>query len=469
MQFMAESAGVTSALSGFAANIKWSDLPDDVRDGARLALLDHLACAAGGVATDWGERARRATLRWPENGHATVLGEYEQHSPPTAAFLNGHYGNMLDFDDTLHDLGHPGTCIIPAALAVAEQEDRSFEELLAAIVAGYEVGGRFAVATRPDDAWFQELFPTSWHGIGPAVAAARLLGLDDEGIRAAIGIAAELVPASTPLTRETTYAFKSGKMGNYAATGVRAAYAAAEGLHGKRHALDPASRYWMSFGSNRIDSTLALDSLGERYVVQALSFKPFPSCRFTQSAIEAVLELRSTLGALPSESVRRIRVRTFTRALQLDEPAPTSAAHGPFCFPYLIAVAWLGVPQTEWYTATTRSSREVADLAQRVHLEADPTLDALVDQSGVLPTRVGVELDDGRTSTKEVPHPLGSPERPLTKQQIEDKFSLFMTPLLGPAQASHVLRSARTANLAPIRAFTQLLRPPTQVAPMGQN
>lgn len=455
---------VTERLCEFAARLDWTALPAPVRRTTVLALIDHVACAAGGARTDWGGMARRAALRWPEGGDASILGEHATYAPATAAFLHGHYGNMLDFDDTLYDLGHPGTCVIPAALAVGEQEDRHGHEFLAAVAAGYEVAGRFGMAGRPGDAAFRRQIPTGWHAVGAAVAAARLLRLDGEGIRRALGIVAELASVAVPLTTDTTYAFKSGKLGTLAATGVRAAYLAAEGLHGKRDPLDEATPYWRSFGSDRYDPTAALAGLGDRYVLQDLSFKPYPSCRFTHTAVEAAVALRDELDLSGTDLIDEVRVSTFTRALQLDEASPDNAAMGPFCFPYVVAVACLGVPFEDWYAPATRASPGVERLAARVRLEASAEFDAITDRTAELPCQVTIALTDGRSASRRIVEGRGGPRRPLPAAEIEAKFRTFVPPVLGSGGADELLRALRDlegdgARASTVRAVAGRLRP----------
>jgi 2-methylcitrate dehydratase PrpD len=469
----AESWGstvITKALADFAAEVSWSSLPEPVQEVTTRALVDHFACVAGGAPTDWGRAGRRATLRWQEQGRASIFGEEATWTPPTAAFLHGHYGNMLDFDDTLRDLGHPGTCVIPATLAVAEQEDRSGEEVLSAIVAGYEVASRFGLGTRPTDASFRALYPTSWHGIGAAAAAARALGLNAAGIQAAIGIAAEIVPAAIPLTTDTTYAFKSGKLGTFAAVGVRAAYAAAEGLHGKDDALGEATPYWRAFGSDRYQVDVVLEGLGERYSSDELAFKPYPSCRFTHTSVEAARAVGDELGLTVDNAldlVRDVEVGTFTRALQLRDPHPQNAAMGPFCFPYVVTVALLGVPYTDWYAEGTRRHPAVTTIAERVSMTARAEFDAITEATGDLPTEVSATTTNGRTARERVLKAHGDPERPLSAQDVDAKFATFAEPSLGHERASALRSAIDTLATRSVRSLMSPIRATVRTASDG--
>ena len=427
---------MTAELTTFLADLRYEDLPERTRESARAVVIDHLACAAGGAASVWGAQAERAIGRWGGTPEATVVGRSERLPTVWAAFLNGHYGNMLDFDDTLLDLGHPGTCIVPAALATAEREGRSGAETLAAIVAGYEIAGRIAVAMRPGDARFRLIYPTSWHGIGPAVATAKLLGLGPDGVLAAVGVAAEIVPLGTVLTPETTYAFKSGKMGSYAASGVIAAQFAAEGMRGKDDVLDESTPLWLSFGSDRYRPELVARGLGSSFQLDTISFKPYPSCRFTHSAVDAVQALVAELPDLTA--LDRIEVQTFSRALQLDRARPDHAAHGPFCFPYVVAVAALAVPPSDWYTATTLADPEVASLAERVDLIANDDLDRITDESSKLPAIVTLVTDSERRTLR-VDDARGDPERPLSAAELDRKFFALAHDLLTADRADAVL------------------------------
>lgn len=418
---------VAGVLCSYASSVQWESLPDDVKRLARMAVIDHIACAVGGVGAEWVEGARRIFEGWGGRPEATVIGSEMRLPTVWASFLNAHAANALDFDDTYRDLGHPGTTTIPAALSVAEAVGATGAETVAAIVAGYEVGLRVARGTRPDDAWFRRVFPTVWHGLSAAIAAGKLLGLNDEGLLATIGIACEIAPLSTFLTPETTYAFKAGKFGAYAAAGVQAAYLASEGLHGKQRPLDSDTPFWQAFGSNRASGEAMTHDLGADYLMRDLSFKPYPACRFTHSALDAIGDLRARGGwrAVPHR-IRGLRVETFTRALQLREPVPESAVHAPFCFPYLVAVAATGIPTAQWFAPETLSSTDVLDLARKVELVADPEFDSLIDTAGDQPARVVLESDDGARDVSTVLGPSGDASTSEQEGLVIEKFEAML-------------------------------------------
>jgi 2-methylcitrate dehydratase PrpD len=137
----------TAALARFASGLALDDVPPPVVRAVKRLLLDHLGCAVGGSRTPLAQAA--AGVATADGGSAaTVIGTRQRAGPGPAAFANAMAANALDYDDT-GATGHPGATLIPAALALAEAESRSGAELLAAVVAGYEVGTRILAGVQP--------------------------------------------------------------------------------------------------------------------------------------------------------------------------------------------------------------------------------------------------------------------------------------------------------------------------------
>jgi 2-methylcitrate dehydratase PrpD len=162
---------------------------------------------------------------------ATAVGVKPRVPARSAAFCNGWLGDLLDYEDTQKFGGnHPGATIVPAALAVGQRQGSSGEELLAALVAGYEVANRIAFAVFPSST-LRGFLPTGASGtIGAAAAAARLLHLDAEATAHAINIAGFLLPISAADTLWEGESAKPAHAAHAAATGVDAALLAARGF-----------------------------------------------------------------------------------------------------------------------------------------------------------------------------------------------------------------------------------------------
>src|SRR5207247_5197930 len=203
-------------------------------------VLDHLGCALGGSRTPLARAAADVAVADRGSG-ATVIGTRRRAAPGPAAFANATAANALDYDDT-GATGHPGATVIPAALALGEVRDRSGADVLAAVLAGYEVWSRIAGAIQPS---WERRVRVYGNGVtqtfGAAVAGARLLGLDTEATLCALGLAG----AFAPLPHDGKIGWEEGRISWVkdnvawpAEGGVRAALLAERGFRATREVLD---------------------------------------------------------------------------------------------------------------------------------------------------------------------------------------------------------------------------------------
>jgi 2-methylcitrate dehydratase PrpD len=424
--------GNTGRLAEFALDPALDHPPAAVAERVGHCLLDAIGCAIGGAFTTLGRRMREVVAEQGGAPVSTVIAGGGLKLPPmSAALCNGQQANVLDFDDTYLDLGHTGTAVIPAALAVGEQVGATAEQLRGAIVAGYEVANRIGLATRPSDNRFRLLYPVGWHSFGATVAAGRLLGLSHDQMQNAIGIAAEHAQVATTVTTDRVHAFKAGKLGQSSAIGVFAAQLAARGFEGKQTILEDDRFLWMTLGSDRFEPCRLIEDLGDRYTINDVSFKPYPSCRMTHPALGAAEQIVRGHGVAAGQ-IDRITIRAFTRMLQLADAAPHSVEAIPFALPFVTALVLLRLPAgPAWADDAVLTDTAVLDLAARVDVVAEPAIDAIVDQTARLPAEVEVRLMDGRVFHARCDDAPWGPDDPPSGKALLAKFLGMATPVLG--------------------------------------
>src|SRR5688500_17239563 len=185
-------SAITRELARFVTGLSYDALPPEVRARAKARALDlvGIMLRARSDAESTPSMVAAATRLGFAGGACTVIGDAQGYTPPGAAMVNGTLAHSLDFDDT-HAPGslHPSAPIVPAALAAAEMTNVHGKALIAAVVAGYEVQIRLALALDPAAHYDRGFHPTATCGaFGAAAAAGRLLGLDEEGCVNAFGI-----------------------------------------------------------------------------------------------------------------------------------------------------------------------------------------------------------------------------------------------------------------------------------------
>ena len=399
----------TSDVLEFVVGITWQQVPPEVR--RRLGML----CLDASVAARAGTRLRSARIITDyvaaamRGDEATCLLDGNRVSAPGAALANGTVMNAVDYDDG-HSLakGHPGAVIIPAALAMAESTGASHEEFLLAIVIGYEVGLRAAIAQH--DRW--PLFHSSgtWGAVGAAAASARLLKLAPEQVDAAIGLAEYHAPVDLIMRAVAEPTMAKDAMGWGAHVGVTSAQLAAAGFTAHRS----------EFVSDRLRSEVA--DLGSEWQLMNTYVKPFPCCRWVHPALagaEQVLR-RFGLERLDPAEVTSVRVRTFQAAADLARMVPSTSEEAQFNLVWPLA-AYLTTGGFGLGSITNELGNPViARMAGLVEIVVDPDLDAgfpAVRRSGLT-----VTLADGRTVDSGLCSAAGNAEDPSWEAVVRGKF-----------------------------------------------
>lgn len=434
--------GPTRRISDFVASLWFEDLEADIVERVKLTVLDTVGVVLAARETGLGRRVVRASLLLNRGAEARVIGSGEPSSAAGAALANGTLSDILEAQDGWRFGGLHPCVVIPAALAMAERERRGGRDLIASIVAGYEVANRFAATVHPHH-MAKGYMPNGTAGsIGCAAVAGRLLALSADGIAHALGIAGFLLPVSTAENLYCGYSIKPFHTGAAARTGIEAALLAREGFEAcpvegspgrGRGCLEIMTGMDPDFG------TVAED-LGERFTIRETYFKFFPACRLGQGAIEAAMEIAAAPG-FDVGSVRRVTVRIYAHAARLldrylELGSPMGAAQ--FSLPYCVAAALkdgsYGLPQL---APDRLSDPALFELARKVSVVADEAMTRRYPET--TPARVDVELAEGTVLSGTVEMPKGDPRRGTTTRDLFDKFHGLVDPLAGEAAAARIL------------------------------
>ena len=305
---------------------------------------------------------------------ATALLDGRRVGAVGAAWCNGVLANVLDYDDG-HRLtkGHPGAVVIPAALAAAQLADATAEELLVAVVVGYEIAIRAGVALHARDDGYHA--SGAWGGLGAAAAASRLLGLDAAAIHNAIGLAEYHAPIAHIMRSVAQPADDEGRvrLGRVRRRELRA--------HGRRRA------------SRRSDAAFLDEDagdLGSSWRLEELYLKAYPCCRWSQGAIRAALEARGSERFAPDD-VEAVTITTFAAADALAKvlPATTEEAQYNLVWPVATAVA-----SGDFTVADVLGPWGDPGLMDRTRVVIDPSLTDAFPARRL--TAVEIALRDGR-------------------------------------------------------------------------
>lgn len=427
---MTDNHAISSELADFAAGIRVEELPADVVHQAVRCLVDWLGCTLAGSATEEAADVRtgiKALDAGDGSRTATIVGTRSRAGAGYAALANGVSAHLLDFDDTFNPERttiHGNAPLWPAIAAAAELEPVTGATAIAAFVAGFEVQARVALAAGPGH------YDVGWHvtgtvgHIGAAVATARLLGLSSEQTLVALGTGAtqsagmKVVYGSMGKPLHAGKAAMDGVLAGFLARdGFTSSTEPVEGHRGFLHLFSPDPAPWR-----------ATDGLGETWYLPRDGFKPYACGSLTHPPAQALLELRSQhhLSADDVESVDAYVHDYVKTTTGLTEPK--TGLQGKFSIYHVLAVALAdGAASVAQFTDKRVTDPDIVRLRELVAVHIDP--DQAKDSA-----RVVLNLRDGRCLERHVAHNLGTPDNPMTDDQLEDKFAGLAIPVLGAAR-----------------------------------
>lgn len=464
--------GVTADLSRYAAGLKWETLPPEVQERARFLLLDLVGNMVRGRHDAESTPSLLAAARALGLGAGScgVFGEAARWTPAGAAFLNGALAHSLDFDDThAPSTLHPGAPVIPAALAAGEMAGAAGAEVMAAIVAGYDVTIRIALALPAKAHYDRGFHPTATAGaFGGAAAAARVFGLDADGVANALGIALSQTAGSLQYLVNGAWT-KRFQVGWAALNGLVAATLAREGFKGAAEAIEGAHGFLQAYAPAPTPER-AVQGLGQVFEMMNTAVKPYPSCRYGHAAIDAALALRAKHGWKPEE-IESVTVGLSDAGMLLvGKPAekkanPQNVVDGQFSGPFVVATA-LVTGAMGWDSYGLLHDPAIRALMPRITCEQDAEVEAEypANMSAKLTVKAG-----GETFVEKVVVPKGEPANFLTEAELRTKFHGLVDSVLGEERATRLADAALTLDAASgVSNLPQLAAPVTPARLAGE-
>ncbi len=418
---------LTGRLARYMVSARDLDVPAAVARAAKHRILDTLAAIVSGARLKPGQVAIDYVRQQAGIPEAAVATTDVMTSAVNAALANAMSGHADETDD-FHPFtkAHPGCSVIPAALAMGEREGSSGEELLRAVILGYDLCCRFLVALRPALVRANHRSAEGYSStFGATAAAASLARFDETEMRFAISYAVQQVSGVWSWVRDVEHiekAFDFSGMG--ARNGVAAATMIQSGFTGVLDALEGERNVFDALSTDAAPEEIVAD-LGSRYYVEETAIKTFPVGYPIQSPLAAFFRLRDEHG-LTAENVEHILVRLPEDGARIVD----SRSMPDVNCQHIMAVALVdGMINFENSHSFARmSDPEVTEARSRVELVADPELVVLeAPRSGF----VEVTMRDGRKASLFVSHAPGTPENPLDTEGVAAKARELMAPILG--------------------------------------
>jgi 2-methylcitrate dehydratase PrpD len=411
---------LTKSLGQFVADLSPNRLPEEVVRVARMGFIDCIGTMIVGRNED-SVRIMTEVLA-PGDGPATLTFGSRKSPAPEAAWINGTAAHALDYDDVALR-GHPSTVLVPAILAEAEHLDASGSDMITAYVAGYEV---WAELFRRDSGLLHQKgwHPTGLYGaVGAAAACAKLRKLDAEKSAIAIALGGSQAAGLMSNFGTMTKPFHAGKSAH---AGIMAARLAEAGFTANTDAIEHPQGFLHAISPAGTEDRLSPSKAGVEWAIltEGLGIKKYPTCYCTHRAIDCVLDLVNTTPIDP-DAVEAVTVNIsdyFATVLRNHEPDTGLAAKFSMEFAMASGIIAKRVGLRELTDGFVQRP-DIQALMKKVEIVTTTTYDD--DMPGAaLTDSVVVRLADGRTVAGEpVARATGHPSRPLSDQQLYDKFA----------------------------------------------
>lgn len=445
----------TRALADFAATLKYEQIPERAREYTKDLLLDALACAIAGDRGEETHQVEAFVAALAQSHESSVIGG-DRLSLAGATILNAYLITAVTMCDVHRaTLTHITPEVVPPALLIAERDGLSGRDLLVALAAGCEVTTRIGVGLD-----FPEFRRRGWHGpgiIGPfgaAAAVGRLRGFDAETMARAFGLAGSQAAGTFAAWGTPTVKFHQCRG---ALSGLMAALLAEQKFVATQEFLSAKDGGLYNTYTNGGKPDAVIEGLGERWELEQIALRLWPSASTTQGLVTALFDLIEQ-HEIDVGKVRKVRVSMSKVGNDMHSTFPRYKGKFEALLSAHYAVAAVlhdrALTLTQFEPRRYEDAKLRAFAAERVDVREDPSLTGTQ-------TIIEADLSDGRTLKVRSDVPRGSPEKPLTRAQVEAKFRTYAEGRLDAARIDKVVATvAGLEDLSSVGRLMELLRCP---------
>jgi 2-methylcitrate dehydratase PrpD len=453
---MPDNANVTEQLSAYIAGEKARHLPPEIITRGKIHILDTLGAIVSGSLLKPGKLIVEFVRAQGGAPDATVAATDIRTSVIHAALANGVMAHADETDDThFPTVTHPGSIVVPTALALGEKERSSGHELITAVVLGYDVLCR--VNRTLDRQWMQERCIHAGSisaGFGAAAAAARLLKLQPAQVRYALAFAGTQACGLTTWRDDPEHIDKAlCHSGIPARNGITGALWARVGMTATAQVFEGPENIVRAFADHGHPEELTRD-LGARYEITETGIKIYPAGQPMQATLTGYFKLAKD-NNLTGRDIKQIIVR-----LPESQSRTINDRHMPdINCQYLLAVAMLD-GKVDFHNAhdfERMHDPDVLELKKRVRIVADAELTK--KHPAVRSAIVEIATADGREFKVLVDRLPGAPYNPISAEEVEEKFLSLSIPVLGEKRASAIVQNMRRLEtLTDVTSLAESLR-----------
>ncbi len=421
---------VTRTLARHIVSMKAADLPQSVKKEAARTLLNWVGCTLGGSRHETVAIAVSALSPFSGPAQASILGRKDRFDILHAALINGISSHVLDYDDThSRNIIHPAGPVISAILALSEHRAVSGTDFVNALVIGVDVECRIGNSVYPKH------YDAGWHitgtaGVfGAAAASGKLLGLSEQQMLWALGLAATQPVGLQEMFGSMTKSFHPGRA---AQNGLTAALLASKNFTSSEQSLE-AKYGWVNVVSTAHNYGDITGKLGSAFEISKNTYKPYACGVVMHATIDGCIQLRNE-AKLAADQINKVELKVHPLVMQLtSKKSPQTGLEGKFSIYHAAGVALIeGAGGIDQFSDRAVRDRTIAGLRDRVSTAIDSTLHE--DQ-----VRITLITGDGRRIEKFVEHAVGSLDHPMSDSDLEAKFKGLATGVLSADRQRKVM------------------------------
>ena len=403
-------------------------LPPEVIQKGKSHLLDSLAAIVSGSQLKPGQLGLQHARAQGGKEECSVLGTNFKTTPIVAAFANGMSGHADETDDSNSQL-HPGCAIVPAALALAELQNRDGDALLRAVILGYDIGFRFHQAFEPRSTSFGATF-------GASAAAGALAELDALQLCYLVSYAAQQASGSRAWVGDDDHIEKAfDYAGMPARNGVTAVLLIKSGFTGNRDVLEGDQGIIKTYAP--CDPKKLLAELGQRFTITSCLVKKYPVGSPMMETVDATLALLAK-RPIRAEDVEKIIVRIPPSGARTVNNRNMPDVNVQYMVSAILVDGKLTFESAHDYERF--KNPRVLALKEKVQLVGDEKMERSGPRFQGL---VEISLKDGKTLREHVINCRGRPENPMDPEEVEKKAAWLMEPVLGKSKTDQIIEASR--------------------------
>lgn len=437
-------------IARFICNTRFEDLPPGVVDRCKRLIADCFAIITAGNQSDELKALAVSYLKDARPGNSWVIGAGHRAASRDAGFLNGIASTWHDFDEgNTIAYSHPGSQMIPAAIAAAQELGVSGRDLLLAVVLGYETCARVGMASKMRISVPQQ---GNCGVIGSAVAVARMKGLDEARMRHVINVAATMAMTTNRQVMLDEATVRNVYSGHCALAGLNAVQLVEAGFTGQRDGIG------FTYGTviaDGFDPQRMTAGLGTDWLITQGYFKLYSAGRYSHAAIDALQAALATVpqGRLDVGDIRHIEVKAFQLAALLSGKNITTSFGAKFSIPFALATTLVhGRSGIDCFDIGAVENPLVQALITKVNVSEDPVYTRAYP--GKQLCDVVIHLNDGRAIRGRCEIMKGEPGNPHRPEEVEKKFYDLTVPVWGAERADKLYKALLgLEDTADFRAF----------------